>query len=385
MAAPPLARSGSGRALGGVASGLAAHLGVSPLVVRSLFVVLTLLSGFGAVLYAAFWLVLPQDPRRPAEPHGRVQLVALLALGLGAALALPERVGAVPLLPLLAAAGGVALVWRQADDAQRHRFLGAARGRRLLVVAAGAVLLLAGIAGFLATRGQLGAAREGLLSTVLAVVGLAVLSGPWWLRTATELRVERRERIRSQERAEVAAHVHDSVLQTLALIRKAADDPREVARLARTQERELRTWLYAPTARPEAFAAALEQAAASVEEAHGVAVEAVVVGDAAPDDALLALVAAAREALVNAARHAGVASVSLYAEVAPDRVEVFVRDRGCGFDPGQVPADRHGVRGSVVGRMERHGGTAQVRSVAGEGTEVRLCLPLAQHEEAGRA
>ncbi|MCW2608584.1 MAG: putative two-component system sensor kinase, partial [Frankiales bacterium] len=266
----------------------------------------------------------------------------------------------------------------QADAAQRTRFLGAARGRSLLAVVAGAGLLVAGLAGFLASRGELGAAREGLLSTVLAVVGLVVLSGPWWLRLTTDLRSERRERIRSQERAEVAAHVHDSVLQTLALIRKAADDPREVARLARTQERELRSWLYAPASTSMDFAAALEAAASEVEEQHGIAVEVVVVGDAPPDDALRALVAAAREALVNAALHAGVGSVSLYAEVGPERVEVFVRDRGAGFDLAAVPPDRHGVRGSIVERMARHGGHAVVRSAPGEGTEVRLSLSRAE-------
>ncbi|MCW2778790.1 MAG: putative two-component system sensor kinase [Frankiales bacterium] len=376
MTGPRLVRPSTGRALGGVAAGVAAHLGVPVLAVRGAFVVLAVSGGFGVVLYAAFWLVLPQDTAPAAAPRPVGQLVALAALGIGAVLLLPSPLRAVPLLPLLAVLAGVVLVWQQADAAQRTRFLGAARGRSLLVVLAGAVLLVVGLAGFLASRGDLGAARDGLLSTVLAVVGLVVLSGPWWLRMTSDLRAERRERIRSQERAEVAAHVHDSVLQTLALIRKAADDPREVARLARTQERELRGWLYAPVSSPVAFAAALERVVADVEEQHGIAVETVVVGDAPPDDGLLAVVAAAREALVNAARHAGVTTVSLYAEVGADGVEVFVRDRGTGFDPALVPADRHGVRGSIVERMTRHGGSAVVRSAPGEGTEVRLALPL---------
>jgi signal transduction histidine kinase len=191
-----------------------------------------------------------------------------------------------------------------------------------------------------------------------------------------DLRDERRERIRSQERAEVAAHVHDSVLQTLALIQKAADDPREVSRLARSQERELRGWLYRPATHSGGqFAAALESAAAEVEEAHRVAVEVVVVGDCPVDARAGALVAAAREAMVNAAKHAGVAQVQVYAEVEADRLAVFVRDRGAGFDPTQVPADRLGLAQSVVGRMERNGGTAQVRSEPGSGTEVRLEMP----------
>ena len=237
----------------------------------------------------------------------------------------------------------------------------------------GASLVAAGVIGFLASRGELQQAREGLLSTIVVVLGLALLTGPWWIRMAAELRDERRERIRSQERAEVAAHVHDSVLQTLALIRKAADDPREVSRLARTQERELRGWLYAPKpVHASTVAGGLEAAAAEVEETHGVAVEVVVVGDCPATPPLQALVAAAREALVNAVKHAGVDTVSLYAEVTPGCVEVFVRDRGCGFDPESVPSDRFGLAQSVVGRMERHGGKAVVRSTPGSGTEVRL-------------
>jgi signal transduction histidine kinase len=272
--------------------------------------------------------------------------------------------------------GGVALIWRQADDASRARWR--LDGRGPLVVVGGAVLVVVGITGFLATRGELQQAREGLLSTVAVVVGLAVLSGPWWFRMAADLRDERRERIRVQERAELAAHVHDSVLQTLALIRKA-DDLREVSRLARSQERELRTWLYAP-AGPDGegtLSAALEQAAAEVEEDHGLAVEVVVVGDCPTSPRITALVAAAREALVNAAKHAGVDTVQVYAEVGGERVEVFVKDRGSGFDPAAVPEDRYGLAQSVVGRMERHGGRAVVRTAPGEGTDVRLEVPLA--------
>jgi signal transduction histidine kinase len=234
-----------------------------------------------------------------------------------------------------------------------------------------------GLAGFLASRGQLGAARDGLASTLVVVIGLAVLTAPFWLRMTADLRAERRERIRSQERAEVAAHVHDSVLQTLALIQKAAEDPREVTRLARGQERELRGWLYRPAGvgTDVQLAAALEQAAAEVEEAHRTPVEVVVVGDCPADPGVGALVAAAREAMVNAAKHSGAALVQVYAEVEPGRVAVFVRDRGAGFNPSLVPADRYGLAQSVIGRMERNGGSAEVRSAPGEGTEVRLEVP----------
>ncbi|TAL21355.1 MAG: ATP-binding protein [Frankiales bacterium] len=373
-ARPRLTRVTEGRALGGVAAGVAEHLGLPPLVIRGAFLVLALFGGVGIAMYAALWVVTPQaEGARQVDGADRVQLLALAALGLGGFLLLQGMGLLSPaLLPLLVVGGGVALVWQQADEVQRARWR-SARGRGPLIVVAGAVLVAGGLIGFAATRGELQAAREGLLFTGLAVLGLVLLSAPWWVRLSSDLRHERRERIRSQERAEVAAHVHDSVLQTLALIRKAADDPREVQRLVRTSERELRGWLYRPTSTAEtAFAGALEQAAAEVEEAHGVTVEVVVVGDCPTSPPLLALVAAAREALVNAARHAGVDTVRAFAEVMPDRVEVFVRDRGCGFDPDAVPADRYGIAQSVIGRMERNGGTAVVRSSPGEGTEVRL-------------
>jgi signal transduction histidine kinase len=369
-----MARAGSGRALGGVAAGLAEHLGLRPLPVRAAFVLLALFGGMGVALYAALWLLVPMSAARgPRRTDDRVQLLALSALGIGGLLLLQGAgITSPAVLPLLFVGGGVALVWRQVAEAPRQRWR-SARGRGPLVVLTGAVLVAAGMIGFLASRGELQQAREGLVSTVVVVLGLALLTGPWWLRMAADLRDERRERIRSQERAEVAAHVHDSVLQTLALIRKAAEDPREVSRLARTQERELRGWLYAPgPVQASTVAGGLEAVAAEVEEAHGVAVEVVVVGDCPTSPALQALVAAAREALVNAAKHAGVDTVSLYAEVTAGCVEVFVRDRGCGFDAAAVPADRFGVSQSVVGRMERHGGKAVVRSTPGSGTEVRL-------------
>jgi signal transduction histidine kinase len=167
------------------------------------------------------------------------------------------------------------------------------------------------------------------------------------------------------------------VLQTLALIQKHADDPRTVARLARSQERDLRGWLYAGDDRSEAsVAAALRAAAAKVEDAHGVLVEVVSVGDAPAGEELLPVVLAAREAMVNAAKHSGADKVDVFAEMRQDLVEVFVRDRGRGFDAGSVPADRLGIRHSIRDRMQRHGGTAQVRTRPGEGTEVRLTLQV---------
>jgi signal transduction histidine kinase len=212
------------------------------------------------------------------------------------------------------------------------------------------------------------------LAAIVVAVALAVIFAPWIIRLARSLTQERSERIRSQERAEVAAHLHDSVLQTLALVQKRADDPRAVAQLARRQERELRSWLFDRTQGEEGnLRAALEHAAAEVEEQHGANVDVVAVGDRPLDDRTSALVAAAREAMVNAARHGG-GTVSVYAEADDGRAQVFVRDRGAGFDPATVPPDRKGIQESIVGRMERHGGHATIHAQPGQGTEVELTL-----------
>jgi signal transduction histidine kinase len=239
-----------------------------------------------------------------------------------------------------------------------------------MVVAAGVV--------FLSVTGALGAARDALLAALVATVVLGVIFAPWVLRLARSLGTERAERIRSQERAEMAAHLHDSVLQTLALVQKRAGDPAEVASLARRQERELRAWLTGRAVpgvgEARGLAAALDDIAADVEREHRATVDVVAVGDVGLDERGEALVAAAREAVVNAAKFGGGSAVDVYAEAGPERVAVFVRDRGPGFDPAAVADDRRGVRESIVGRMARHGGRAEVRSAPGQGTEVELVL-----------
>jgi signal transduction histidine kinase len=204
-----------------------------------------------------------------------------------------------------------------------------------------------------------------------------LIFGPWLWRLWNALVEERSERIRSDERAEMAAHLHDSVLQTLAMIQRQADDPRAVVGLARRQERELRSWLSgrgAPGTAERSLESALETIATDVEREHGIAVEVVAVGDGRLDEPGEALVAAAREAVVNAAKFGRGSAVSVYAEVTESRLAVFVRDRGPGFDVAAVPADRRGVRESIVGRMRRHGGRASISSAPGEGTEVELVL-----------
>jgi signal transduction histidine kinase len=248
--------------------------------------------------------------------------------------------------------------------------------RAYLRIGAGLLLLVAAITLFSLRSGSLSVALNVALAAAFGIVGLGFIVGPWLLRLSSDLSEEREARVRSEERADVAAHLHDSVLQTLALIQRSSGDPTTVSRLARAQERDLRAWLFDSAGEgPTTLAAALREVAAEVEDAHGVPVEVVCVGDAPVSDEARPLVLAAREAIANAAKHSGAATVDVYAEATGAGVEVFVRDRGAGFDPGRVPSDRQGVRSSIIGRMERHGGSATVRSIPGDGTEVRLSLP----------
>jgi hypothetical protein len=379
------------------------------------------------LLYVVFWAVLPARPR--LEPDGgasparaapgqrrrrttqNLQGAGLVALAAGL-LVLQFQVGGfgldatvIALIALIALGAGI--IWHQADPQRRRRFtddlpdipvvsalrrltddVDGVRNWFLLRLIGGGVLVVVGIIGILSfltplrDTGGFGATLTGLLFALLALVGLALAVAPLLYRIFGQLRAERIARIREQERAEVAAMVHDQVLHTLALIQRKAGDSTTVLRLARGQERTLRNWLYKPTGSPtERFAAALEQAAAEVEDTYGLEVETVVVGDSETDEQVTALVAAAREALVNAARHAKVPSVSLYAEAEEEKLSVFIRDRGAGFEMSTVEDDRHGVRGSIIGRMRRHGGHAEIRTAPGEGTEVELTMPRVRAKE----
>ncbi|HVX46119.1 MAG TPA: PspC domain-containing protein [Mycobacteriales bacterium] len=399
---PRLTRPREGRMIAGVAQGLAEHLRLEPWHVRIGLLVLCLFSGFGLLLYVVLWVLVrdvpDRDARRGLPGIGRIAVAVAAGAIVAGGAGLLHSAGALSqdrfAIPIALALLGAALMWRQADDAQRARWarrtgelparlVGDRRGIAAIRIAGGLILVGGGVALFLALSHQLSAARNGVAATAVVLLGLAVLTGPLWWRLVSELSAERQERIRSQERAELAAHLHDSVLQTLALIQREADSPREVTRLARGQERELRTWLYRPQdAGRTRFAPALEAAAGDVEDAYGIKVEAIVVGDAELDSGLEALVQASREAVVNAAKHAGVQEISLYAELEEDAVTVFVRDRGRGFDPDAVPEDRHGLAGSIIGRMERHGGTATITSRPGAGTEVELRMRRAAEEKA---
>jgi len=389
----------------GVCSGLGRRLGIDPIILRVGFGAATLVGGTGLVLYALAWALVPEEGGRRttvARLAGRRETWLVVGgsgmLLLSAMLLLREWglwFSDAIAWPVLLAGAGAALIWRQSAAAapaaappvpQRvrpDRPPDPFRARRLPTpalgpAAIGAALVIAAGLVFLWLNDALAPARDVLLAVVVVVVALTLILAPWWLRLVRGLSAERAERIRSQERSEVAAHLHDSVLQTLALVQRRAGDPREVANLARRQERELRAWLNGGRPEPgDSLAGSLEAAAAEVEETHGVPIDVVAVGDAPVDERGAALVAAAREALVNAAKFAGGGtggSISLYAEVGEERTEVFVRDRGPGFDLAAVSEDRRGVRESIVGRMRRHGGRAVVHSTPGQGTEVELVI-----------
>jgi signal transduction histidine kinase len=246
----------------------------------------------------------------------------------------------------------------------------------------GVALVLAGGFAFLWANGATRPAGEALLAALAVLIAVALIFAPSWRRLARSLAAERTERIRSQERADVGAHLHDSVLQTLALIQRSADDPKQVAALARRQERELRGWLANGDSREpgDTLADALDAAAVAVETATGRSIEVVAVGDCPLDERGSAVVAAAREAMLNAAKFAGEETVSVYAELSHRRIQVFVRDHGAGFDLATVPPQRRGVRESIIGRMHRASGNAAVRSLPGGGTEVEIAVERGEQQ-----
>jgi signal transduction histidine kinase len=379
LAVPRLYRRANHKVLGGVASGIADHLRISPARVRVVFILLTFANGLGIILYGAYWIVVPTPPgsERPTRLADWLRYVVGAVMVVGTVFTVAQTLPPLGqlLIPATLAIFGGALIWRQASETQRMEWrrttLG---GTGRIRLALGAALVVAGGVVVVA-RANASGVTVAVLAVVMTVIGLALLTGPWWIRMVSELGQERSERIRSQERAELAAHLHDSVLQTLALIQRNASSPREVTRLARGQERELRTLLYGARAASGQLSEALRGAAGEVEDAYAIKVDVVVVGDAPLTERLGALVAACREALVNAAKHAGVETVSLYAEVEDGACLCFVRDRGSGFDPAAVGPDRHGLRGSIIGRVERHGGQVSVRSSPGAGTEVEIRMP----------
>lgn len=384
---PPLVRHRDGRIVAGVSVGVADHLGVGVWPVRLFFIIATAFSGAGALAYGLLAATMPaasagQSPRSATvqgKARGRsatsgttrsVVIASVVALAVLGVLGVSSRsVDVGTILPLVAIAFGAVFFWGQLDEDRPS----ALRVRWVWLVG-GLVLTIGGLIALLAQSTDRSRLWPIAGAVVAALVGLSVLAAPWILRLWSSLRTEQEARIRATERADIAAHLHDSVLQTLALIQRQAGDPAAVARLARAQERQLRTYLYDDQASSGTFAAAVTAALHEVEDLHGVPVDTVVTGDRPMDERVEALAKAIREATWNAVRH-GAPPVSVYVEVGPSQVEAFVRDHGAGFDLDAVPADRAGVRESILGRMERAGGTARIRRRS-DGTEVELVLPV---------
>jgi signal transduction histidine kinase len=390
-----------------VAAGLAARTGFEVTVVRLVIVVASLITvGFAALVYVAMWLLVPATGpdasiwhEARADKRG-IALAAGVASVLFVLIEVSQTLGAGFLgtveWPLILCAAGIVLILRNAPPDEQATIqqvaaplLGLTAGgtRRRVWLRVAVALLLLGVGSELLAYGHESLALlRPVVGAVLVLVGAAILLGPWWLGIARDLAEERRARIRAEERADMAARVHDSVLQTLAMIQRRADQPQQVVQMARAQERELRAWLFdgrAPGSmdgEDMTLASGIRLIQQEVEAQHGVPVEAVTVGDCDLDDDLSALLAAAREATVNAAKWSGADVVSLFAEVEPGEVSLFVRDRGRGFDPDAVPEDRKGLAESIHGRMTRRGGSASVRSTPGQGTEVSLTMPRAAGE-----
>ncbi len=376
-----LSRRRNGRLIAGVAGGIADRLGVADLYVRAGFLALALIWGIGIIVYLGLWAITldrteDSEPPRSEDDQQRAGFLLVFAGALLVLRTLGIWSGDGLVWPGAAVIIGVAFLMDRRDIdpptailAQFDPNSGRIRTRTVI----GMLLLVVGLSILGATAGR--AVETVLLAVLVTGVGMAVLFGPWVWRLVADLGAERGRRIREEERARMAAHLHDSVLQTLALIQRT-DDPRRVVTLARVQERELRRWLYGSTPEEgrDLLSRVLQKEVDRIEKNFDIPVELVTVGDRPMDRRIQAMVAAAGEALTNAARHSGARQISIYSEVDEDSTDIWVSDLGEGFDLGRVAADRRGIAESIIARMESHGGTAQVVSAPGEGTEVHLRL-----------
>ncbi len=396
----PLRRGRDNSILGGVCGGFATRLGIKERNIRIMFSLLTLVFGFGVLVYMTFWLVLTRSGEETSIIQGifqnrrEAQVVLVAFIGTLILLVALQTTGVDTTggfaWPLVLASFAFFAVWRGASSDERAHLtellnsaplIGgvSATNRRGIVlrVLAGIALMFFGLHTLDSIGGVWGAAAPALFGTVILVVGLLVLLAPWWLQNVRELTSERRERVRVEERARMVAHLHDSVLQTLTLIERAAGNESDVVRLARNQERELRQWLFSPDLVANgstSFVGLVGAIEHDIENDYGVKVELVTVGDCVPDDKVTALVAAGREAAINAAKWSESASISIFAEVEQTSVSLFVRDRGVGFDLDAIPADRQGIALSIRQRMAHVGGDVTIDTAIGSGTEVQLVL-----------
>lgn len=390
--------------LGGVCSGIACRLGVRTRHVRLVTAVLSLFFGLGLFGYVLFWIGVRRDGEdtpiaRHLEGRHRASIGLLWSLVIVlTVLVVLSRLNLSVVGPyawsVLLSAVGVVAIWRGASRSERAHLegivhelpvLGVAsqRGWRAIVwrVIPATILIVIGLQILSRVGGVWGAAVPALIGGVVLIIGVLVMLAPWWLENVRDLSRERRVRVRAEERAALVTHVHDSVLQTLTLIERSAEDHAAVRRLARAQERELRAWLFAPdligaaSDNTGSFADELRVLQHEIERDYGVRIDLVVVGDLAREDRITRLVAAAREAAINAAKWSGVDHFSIYGEVEPDELSVYVRDTGVGFDPVAVADDRHGIVHSIRARVEQISGSCVVRTELGHGTEVTLRVP----------
>jgi signal transduction histidine kinase len=378
----PARRSNDDRMIAGVAGGIANRLGVRSIYVRAAFLALCLAGGVGGVLYLLAALIVPSwPPGEEPPPHhaSRMQMAGLGAMFLAMMLLLQAAgiwFGTI-VWPTTLVIFGLAIAI-DTSGANYEKSLSGITGegrRSWWLVAVGLAMMVGGLIIVLSSMDQLQALGVVVLAVLLALGGFAIVAGPWIWSLIEDLNTERRARIRSEEKADMAAHLHDSVLQTLALIQRS-DDPKRMVTLARSQERELRSWLFDERAADtQTLRGGLADAANRVEEAHDVPVSVVVVGESSlPGDRQAAIIGAATEAMMNAAKHSGADRVSVFAEASESQVDVFVTDQGKGFDVDAVDGDRKGVAESIRGRMHRHGGAAKIDSETGVGTEVHLTI-----------
>lgn len=371
---PAYVRPRQGRVVAGVAAGLANHLGVDVFHVRIALLLSSLFAGVGVFFYAGVWMLSKVSDSEPAPteklnvPRSVYYVLVLCALA-GSSFSTGESW--LVFIPVLIVAVGAIIAWQAYDRGFESR--GA-----VLNVTLGGMLVLAGVLVTLVSINAQNAVMMAFLAVGLSLAGIGILVVPLVLKLWRSLTEEKAAKAASEERAEIASRLHDSVLQTLALIQKKAADPDEVVRLARGQERELRGWLFEPEEKTkQTVFTAVERAAGEVEDLFGMRIVPVTVGeDVSLTESSQAAVLAAREAMVNAAKHAEVSTVDVYAEILAGELSIFVRDRGVGFDPEQTADDRHGIKDSIVARMERAGGSSSIKSASGEGTEVCVSLTL---------
>ncbi|CCI52429.1 ATP-binding protein [Nostocoides jenkinsii] len=390
-AAPPrLVRPLAGRQVAGVCAGLAEHLGVPVRVIRLIMLVL-LAMGPGVVAYVLLWALTPEVEATPGKPgapgeqrslfDGPMLVIAGAVVAFVGVAWLAQRSGVDlrlgVLLPLLVIAVGTVIGLSQLDAARRTRWLAGSGWQTAARLGLGVIVTAGGILALVTRDAPISQTWDIIVAVIVVLIGAGLLVAPWGVRVLAELRAEQAARARADERADMAAHLHDSVLQTLALIQRQSGDSARVATLARAQERELRAWLYGGgAAEASNLSGALAEVIGEVEAAHGIPVDLVMTGDREMDDGTQALVRAVREALANAVRH-GRPPVSVYVEAGPTGVEAFIRDHGPGLDMEVIPEDRLGVRESIIGRMTRHGGAASSRRLD-PGTEWSLTLPPPQ-------